>query len=98
MYRKDSNVDIYVPRLYMHADKSPRPIDLSGRSYQTTTMPPRLNKRQLREQEELSALRLTDDGPGIDFDEMSSGVDKSAMVRLHTSHRTTRRLNHTPKV
>ena len=61
-------------------------------------MPPRLNKRQLREQEELSTLRLADDGPGIDFDEMSPGADKPTMVRSHTRRRAARKLNHTPKV
>lgn len=45
-------------------------------------MPPRLNKRQLREQEELSSLRLTDDGSSIDFEETPSGADKPTMVRF----------------
>ena len=45
-------------------------------------MPPRLNKRQLREQEELSALRPADSGPDIDDEATPSGADKSAMVRF----------------
>lgn len=45
-------------------------------------MPSRLNKRQLREQEELSALRPADNGPDIDDKATPSSVDKSAMVRL----------------
>ena len=45
-------------------------------------MPPRLNKRQIREQEELSALRPADDGYGIDFEDTPSGVDKPTMVRF----------------
>lgn len=43
-------------------------------------MPSRLNKRQLREQEELSALRPTDNGP--DVGDEATPVDKSAMVRF----------------
>jgi len=50
------------------------------RSTVDLTMPSRLNKRQLREQEELSALRPADDGPDIDDDATPSSVDKSAMV------------------
>jgi len=45
-------------------------------------MPPRLNKRQLREQEELSALRPADD---TDDEATPSSVDKSAMVRSVTT-------------
>jgi hypothetical protein len=47
-------------------------------------MPPRLNKRQLREQEELFALRPTEGEEGLDFDdeEMSSAVETTTMVRF----------------
>lgn len=45
-------------------------------------MPPRLNKRQLREQEELFALRPTENGSHIDYEETPSGADKPAMVRF----------------
>lgn len=45
-------------------------------------MPPRLNKRQLREQEELHNLCPTEDGPDFDHEEMPSGVETSAMVCL----------------
>ena len=49
-------------------------------------MPPRLNKRQLREQEELSALRPADDGSDIDGEETPSGVEKpTIMVRSSTT-------------
>lgn len=43
-------------------------------------MPPRSNKRQLREQEELSALRHADDGSG-EYEETLSGAEKPTMVR-----------------
>lgn len=43
-------------------------------------MPPRLNKRQLREQEELSALRPADDRSDIDNEESPSDVEKPTMV------------------
>ena len=45
-------------------------------------MPPRLNKRQLREQEELLNLRPNEEGPDFDDEEVPSGVEKPAMVRL----------------
>ena len=45
-------------------------------------MPPRLNKRQLREQEELSALRPVGDQSDIDDEETPSVVEKPAMVRV----------------
>lgn len=43
-------------------------------------MPPRLNKRQLREQEELSTLRPADDRSDVDAEE-TPGVDRPTMVR-----------------
>lgn len=45
-------------------------------------MPPRLNKRQLREQEELSALRPADNLSDIDDGETPSSADKPTMVRI----------------
>ncbi|KAF9651043.1 DUF654-domain-containing protein [Thelephora ganbajun] len=42
-------------------------------------MAPRLNKRQLREQEELSALRPTENGSGIDDEETPFSVEGSTM-------------------
>lgn len=45
-------------------------------------MPSRLNKRRLREQEELSALRPADDGPDIGGEGTSPGVGKPTMVRF----------------
>ena len=46
-------------------------------------MPPRLNKRHLREQEELLDLRPTEEGTDSDNKEMPTGVEKSTiMVRL----------------
>jgi hypothetical protein len=45
-------------------------------------MPPRLNKRQLREQEELFALRPAKEGSGSDEEEVPSGVEQSMMVRF----------------
>jgi hypothetical protein len=43
-------------------------------------MPPRLNKRQLREQEELFVLRSTEGGFAIDDRETPSGAERSTMV------------------
>jgi hypothetical protein len=57
--------------------RSPWPI--SPRISIWTTMPPRLSKRQLREQEELSALRTAEDDS--DFDgEVHFGVKESTKV------------------
>lgn len=49
---------------------------------QTIIMPPRLNKRQLREQEELSALRPAEGGSDLEDEETPSGMEKSTMVRF----------------
>ena len=53
-----------------------------SRSSWIIIMPPRLNRRQLREQEELSALSPASDGYGIDFEGTRSGADKATMVRF----------------
>jgi len=45
-------------------------------------MPSRLNKRQLREQEELSALRPAEGRPDIDDKATPPSVDGSTMVRV----------------
>jgi len=66
----------------IHLPEWARPItDSIDHLRRTITMPPRLNKRQLREQEELSALQTADDGPNIDNEE-TPGVDKPTMVRF----------------
>lgn len=57
-------------------------------------MPPRLNKRQLREQEELFALRPTKEESDSDEEEVPSGVEKSMMVRSAQVIVTIWKLNH----
>ena len=58
-------------------------------------MPPRLNKRQLREQEDLLALRSTGAVSDSDGEEMPSSVEKPTGVRRVQVLAATGKLNDT---